>query len=75
VDANVTFMDAAGNSSSVTDSQTYTVDTVAPMVSLNDLDTNDQTPELSGTIDDPTATVVVTVDGIDYPATNNGDGT
>jgi len=75
VDANVTFMDTAGNSSSVTDSQTYTVDTVAPMVSLNDLDTNDQTPELTGTIDDPTATVVVTVDGIDYPATNNGDGT
>ncbi|MCP4130620.1 MAG: Ig-like domain-containing protein, partial [bacterium] len=61
VDANVTFMDTAGNSSSVTDSQTYTVDTVAPMVSLNDLDTNDQTPELTGTIDDPTATVVVTV--------------
>ncbi|ETR24064.1 group 3 Ig-like protein, partial [Acinetobacter baumannii UH7907] len=26
-------------------------------------------------IDDPTATVVVTVDGVDYPAVNNGDGT
>ncbi|MFK4206361.1 Ig-like domain-containing protein, partial [Acinetobacter junii] len=24
---------------------------------------------------DPTATVVVTIDGVDYPATNNGDGT
>ncbi|MDH2507425.1 Ig-like domain-containing protein, partial [Acinetobacter baumannii] len=32
-------------------------------------------PALTGTIDDPTATVVVTVDGVDYPAVNNGDGT
>ncbi|ELW88647.1 hypothetical protein ACINAA014_A0013, partial [Acinetobacter baumannii AA-014] len=30
---------------------------------------------MTGTIDDPTATVVVTVDGVDYPAVNNGDGT
>ncbi|MFI8147093.1 Ig-like domain-containing protein, partial [Acinetobacter sp. ABJ_C5_2] len=28
-----------------------------------------------GTVNDPTATVVVTVDGVDYPATNNGNGT
>ncbi|WP_336936604.1 Ig-like domain-containing protein, partial [Acinetobacter beijerinckii] len=33
------------------------------------------TPALTGTIDDPLATIVVTVDGVDYPATNNGDGT
>jgi hypothetical protein len=26
-------------------------------------------------VNDPTATVVVTVDGVDYPAVNNGDGT
>ena len=36
------------------------------------LGTNDQTPELTGTIDDATATVSVTVDGSTYPATNNG---
>jgi hypothetical protein len=75
VDAEVTFTDAAGNSSSVTDSQSYTLDITAPVVSLNDLSTNDQTPALTGTIDDPLATIVVTVDGVDYPATNNGDGT
>ncbi|EMI5903489.1 hypothetical protein R5S09_003924, partial [Acinetobacter baumannii] len=46
-----------------------------PVVSLDDLTTNDTTPALTGAIDDPTATVVVNVDGIDYPATNNGDGT
>ncbi|WP_228269253.1 Ig-like domain-containing protein, partial [Acinetobacter pittii] len=32
-------------------------------------------PELTGTVNDPTATVVVNVDGTDYPAVNNGDGT
>ncbi|WP_420908883.1 Ig-like domain-containing protein, partial [Acinetobacter modestus] len=62
-------------SSSVNDSQSYTVDTTAPVVTLTDLSTNDQTPALSGTIDDPTATVVVNVNGTDYTATNNGDGT
>ncbi|MEW7966824.1 Ig-like domain-containing protein [Acinetobacter baumannii] len=30
---------------------------------------------LTGTVNDPTATVVVNVDGTDYPAVNNGDGT
>ncbi|NUF54240.1 hypothetical protein HUN16_18060, partial [Acinetobacter seifertii] len=29
----------------------------------------------TGTIDDPAATVVVTVDGVNYNATNNGNGT
>ncbi|MBW3010234.1 beta strand repeat-containing protein, partial [Acinetobacter baumannii] len=29
----------------------------------------------TGTVNDPTATVVVNVDGVDYPAVNNGDGT
>ncbi|MCH7334908.1 Ig-like domain-containing protein, partial [Acinetobacter modestus] len=44
VDANVSFTDVAGNSSSVNDSQSYTVDTTAPVVTLTDLSTNDQTP-------------------------------
>ncbi|OJF70729.1 hypothetical protein BK026_19235 [Alteromonas sp. V450] len=37
--------------------------------------TSDTTPALTGNVDDPTATVVVTIDGQDYTATNNGDGT
>ncbi|MDC5522504.1 Ig-like domain-containing protein, partial [Acinetobacter baumannii] len=37
--------------------------------------TSDSTPALTGTVSDPTATVVVNVDGTDYPAVNNGDGT
>ncbi|WP_074163891.1 BapA/Bap/LapF family prefix-like domain-containing protein, partial [Acinetobacter baumannii] len=51
------------------------VDAVAPTVALDDVLTNDSTPALTGTVNDPTATVVVNVDGVDYPAVNNGDGT
>ncbi|QBM36512.1 BapA/Bap/LapF family large adhesin [Acinetobacter baumannii] len=69
----VTATDAAGNVGN--DTAVVTVDTTAPVVSFTDASTNDTTPALTGTIDDPTATVVVTVDGVDYPAVNNGDGT
>ncbi|MFI8127178.1 Ig-like domain-containing protein, partial [Acinetobacter sp. ABJ-A23_2] len=40
-----------------------------------DVTTNDSTPALTGTVNDPTATVVVTVNGVEYPAVNNGNGT
>ncbi|EXS22085.1 bacterial Ig-like domain family protein, partial [Acinetobacter sp. 742879] len=69
----VTATDLAGNTG--TDTGTVTIDTIAPVVGFTDASTNDTTPALTGTIDDPAATVVVTVDGVDYPATNNGDGT
>jgi hypothetical protein len=69
----VTATDLAGNVG--TDTGTITIDLTPPVVTLTDLSTNDQTPALSGTIDDPTATVVVNVNGTDYTATNNGDGT
>ncbi|MGI3001475.1 Ig-like domain-containing protein, partial [Vibrio alginolyticus] len=36
--------------------------------------TNDTTPALVGTVNDVTANITVTVNGVDYPATNNGDG-
>ncbi|MCJ0830750.1 Ig-like domain-containing protein, partial [Acinetobacter sp. NIPH1876] len=69
----VTATDPAGNVG--TDTAVLTIDTVAPIVSLDDVITNDTTPPLTGTINDPTATIVVNVNGVDYPATNNGDGT
>ena len=50
-------------------------DITPPVVALDDVLTNDSTPALTGTVNDPTATVVVNVDGVDYPAVNNGDGT
>ena len=46
-----------------------------PVVSVNALVTNDTTPELTGLVDDVNATVSVNVDGNDYVATNNGNGT
>ncbi|WP_413616117.1 Ig-like domain-containing protein [Halomonas cupida] len=65
--------DEAGNTGTITD--TTTLDATAPTVALDPLTTNDTTPALSGTVDDPDATITVTVDGTDYDATNNGDGT
>ncbi len=48
---------------------------VAPQVSVDELRTSDTTPELTGRVDDPAATIAVTVDGTTYAAVNNGDGT
>ncbi|MBI4009964.1 MAG: Ig-like domain repeat protein, partial [Candidatus Aenigmarchaeota archaeon] len=50
-------------------------DTIVPVVNVNFLLTNDPSPELTGTIDDLTATIQIDVDGTNYPAINNGDGT
>ncbi|MEX5368558.1 hypothetical protein WCE00_16760, partial [Acinetobacter haemolyticus] len=52
--------DEAGNSS---DPTTAIVDGTAPVVTLDEVVTNDNTPALTGTVDDPEATVVVTIDG------------
>jgi len=47
----------------------------APTVSVDRLITTDQTPQLTGTVDDVAATIEVTVSGTTYPALNHGDGT
>ncbi|WP_258292029.1 Ig-like domain-containing protein, partial [Escherichia marmotae] len=76
--ANGTYTDLAGNlgTGDVLDgTDGFIVDIIAPVVGFTNVTTNDDTPPLTGTIDDPTATVVVTVDGLNYNATNNGDGT
>jgi T1SS-143 domain-containing protein len=44
-------------------------------VSVESILTNDSTPALSGTVSDASASVVVSVGGVEYPAINNGDGT
>ena len=50
------------------------IDLTKPTVSMT---TNDgyASPALTGTVDDPNATVALTIDGQTYTATNNGDGT
>lgn len=46
-----------------------------PAVTVTSLTTGDFTPKLTGTVDDPNATVKVTVNGQTYDAINNKDGT
>ena len=70
-----TAFDLAGNPAFDSSFSELTIDTVAPVVSVNALVTNDTTPELTGLVDDVNASVNVNVDGIDYAATNNGNGT
>lgn len=56
--------------------EAYTIDNTAPIVTVDFLLTIDSTPELSGMVDDPSATVTVAVAGqTGLLATNNGDGT
>ncbi|WP_374072893.1 Ig-like domain-containing protein [Alloalcanivorax xenomutans] len=76
-EVSVTATDEAGNTS---DPVTTIVDenlndTTPPVVTLDAVVTNDSTPELTGTVDDPDASIVVSVGGNDYVATNNGNGT
>ena len=70
-----TATDAAGNPSVASSALTVTIDTTAPVVTVDTLTTNDTTPALSGTVDDNAAVISVTVDGQTNPAINNGDGT
>ena len=65
--------DPAGNET--TEVVNLIVDITAPIVNIDAIHTNDATPEITGTINDSTATVIVNINGTDYPATNNGDGT
>jgi len=69
-----TARDAHGNEGTDATSNELTVDTVAPAVTIDPLTTDRTSPELTGTVDDHAATVVVTVQGKDYTATNNANG-
>ncbi|MCY2928879.1 MAG: dockerin type I domain-containing protein, partial [Planctomycetota bacterium] len=47
----------------------------SPVVTVNLLATSDSTPALTGTVNDPAATISVTVGGHSRTAVNNGNGT
>ena len=51
------------------------VDNVPPVVTVDPLVTDVGTPPLSGTVDDPAATVRLVIQGEQYAAVNRGDGT
>lgn len=63
--------DSSGNLTSQLYSSGLTVDTTAPLAGFASMTTADNRPALSGTMDDPEADVVVRVNGINYPATND----
>lgn len=66
--------DAAGNTG-VAAPKTVTKDTLPPSITLTPLTTNNPSPALTGSVNDPTAIIKVTVNGTEYTATNNGNGT
>lgn len=59
----------------ITNTSPSTTDTVAPQGTLAITHSSSRSPQLSGAIDDLQATIVVTINGRDYPAINKGDGT
>ena len=75
IDYNDTSDNTGTQITTVTDGSSVTFDKTAPTVTITSKLTNDQTPSLAGTVDDTTATINVNVNGSDYAATNNGDGT
>ncbi|MBT8443891.1 MAG: tandem-95 repeat protein, partial [Gammaproteobacteria bacterium] len=74
-DVSVSATDGVGNIGTDASIDELLVDATAPIVTVNSLTTLDRTPELTGTVNDPAATVRVTVGGTTYIAANNGDGT
>ncbi len=74
-DVVLTATDSLGNSGSDATTDELTVDLTAPEVTIDVLVTSISSPELTGTINDTTATLELTVNGSNYVPTNNGDGT
>ena len=74
-DVAVSAEDSAGNVGNDTTTSELTIDVTPPTVTVNTLTTSDTSPALGGLVDDPAATVELTVAGNAYPAVNNGDGT
>jgi|SRR5579883_678212 len=65
--------DSSNNPNVASSTISVTFDTVAPTITVNSLTTNNPTPGITGTVDDPTATVVVVVNGQTLPATVTGN--
>ncbi len=65
----------SGITSTYTQPSALHISSTAPEVGLTPKVTKDTTPSMQGTIEDPNATVVLTINGKNYTATNNGDGT
>jgi hypothetical protein len=64
--------DAAGNDNTASNTASVTYDGTAPTATATALTTSDTTPTLTGTVDDPAATVTVVVGGQTITATVTG---
>lgn len=73
-DVLVTSTDIALNSATDNSADELVIDLTAPVVAVNSDVTQVVSPEINGTVDDNSATINVTIDGNNYIATNNGDG-
>ena len=71
----ISTVDIAGNESEPSQALTVTVDTVPPTATVNSLVTTSPSTAMTGTVDDPQASVLISLAGTAYAATNNGDGT
>lgn len=66
---------SSGNVSEPSHPLSLVIDTTAPTGSLTTRKASDQTPALTGNVDDPHATITVKIGGVTYNAINNGNGT
>jgi hypothetical protein len=71
----VSAIDAVGNVGTDATNNELAIDLTAPAVTVSKLTTKTVSPAISGTVDDPAATIAVTVNGRTYTANNNGNGT
>ncbi len=67
-------VDTGGNRTAAAE-RAFVIDWTPPRVTVNAQRTNDSRPQLSGSVDDVSASIEVTVNGGRYPVANNGDGT
>lgn len=70
-----TATDTLGNSATDGTTNELRVLTAAPVITITSITTNDTTPALSGTVNDTSASVSIQVNGLTFPATNNGNNT
>ncbi|WP_436514338.1 LamG-like jellyroll fold domain-containing protein [Ekhidna sp. To15] len=77
IDVQVTdAQDAAGNQMGTYDAvDVFNIDTENPTITVDTYATSITSPQLTGTIDDANASIDIEVDGSNYSATNNTNGT
>lgn len=75
-DVSISAADPAGNVGIDATTDELTIDLTTPAGTVDSVpDSYNNSPGLQGTVNDPTAAVTVTINGVTYAAINNGDGT